>query len=197
MSHKTKTENLQSKCSDKFDEFFLSLLFFFFSHTFFLEWTSYCILICFCFYLLITLQMRIYLQFSLSFIILFFWYISFAFSGLFLLLSLISAFSEWNFFLVILQEQEHAPAVHRSLSLPVPFSHSLCRSLFLAPTNGCLPGCLVVVSITVRSVRTCTYTHTYTSQTWLDIDTDVKNTADFYTPNAGICHCLHSLAHCF
>lgn len=81
----------------------------------------------------------------------------------------------------------------RSCCSPFPLSsrslsHSLGRTLFLVPTNGCLPGCLVVVSITVRSVRTCTYTHTYTSQTSLDIDTDVKNTADFYTPNAGLCH---------
>lgn len=123
--------------------FFISF-FVFFSHTFFLEWTSYCSLICFCFYLLITLQMRIYLQFSLSFIILFFWYISFAFSGLFLLLSLISAFSEWNFFLVILQEQEHAPAVHRSLSLPVPFPiPSAVLSFSIRLTAACLAALLL------------------------------------------------------
>lgn len=74
----------------------------------------------------------------------FFWYISFAFSGLFLLLSLISAFSEWNFFLVILQEQEHAPAVHRSLSLPVPFPiPSAVLSFSLRLTAACLAALLL------------------------------------------------------
>lgn len=88
-------QNLQSKCSDKFDEFFFCLFFsFFFGFSHFLSRVVFLLyIICFCFYFLITLQMRIYLGFS-RLLFLSYVHISFAFSGLFLLLSLISAFSE-------------------------------------------------------------------------------------------------------
>lgn len=179
--------------------FFLSLLFFFFGFSHFLSRVVFLLyIICFCFYFLITLQMRIYLGFSrLLFFVLCTYFICF-----FGVVSL--AQPHFRIFRMKFLFGNFTRTRTRSccslfplpfpcpfpFPIPLPFSFSFAFAFRL--TAACQPlASLVVVSITVRSVRTCTYTHTHTyTSNSLDIDTDVKNTSDFYNPNAGICHCL-------
>lgn len=157
MSHKTKTENLQSKCSDKFDEFFfISSFLFLFSH--FLSGVNFLLYLD----LFLFLFVNHFANANLSAILSLFYHSFFLvyFVCFFGVVSL--AQPHFRIFRMKFLFGNFTRTRTRSCCSPFPLSsRSLCRSLFLAPTNGCLPGCLVVVSITVRSVRTCTYTHTH------------------------------------
>lgn len=156
-----QNRNLQSKCSDKFDEFFYLFFLFLFSH--FLSGVNFLLYLDLFLFLFVNhfananlsaILSLIYHSFFLVYFVCFFGVVSLAqpHFRIFRMKFLFGNFTRTR---------------TRSCCSPFPLSsrslsHSLCRFLFLAPTNGCLPGCLVVVSITVRSVRTCTYTHTHT-----------------------------------
>lgn len=189
VSHKTKPKIYNPNAATKFDEFFLSLfsfILFRFSH--FLSGVNFLLYLNLFLFLFVNHLANANLSAILSRLSFFFLVYFVCFFGVVSL-----AQPHFRIFRMKFLFGNFTRTRTRSCCSPFPLSsrslsHSLGRTLFLVPTNGCLPGCLVVVSITVRSVRTCTYTHKYTSQTSLDIDTDVKNTADFYTPNAGLCH---------
>lgn len=186
--------------------FFFCLFFsFFFGFSHFLSRVVFLLyIICFCFYFLITLQMRIYLGFSrLLFFVLCTYFICF-----FGVVSL--AQPHFRIFRMKFLFGNFTRTRTRSccslfplpfsfpfpFPIPLPFSFSFAFAFRLTAARQPL-ACLVVVSITVRSVRTCTYTHTHIHFEFAGYRYRCKKHIRFLQPKCGHLSLFDSLAHGF